>query len=159
MDDKKSVMKKLGHKLAKAKSKLIQKSQETYSDWFVNTSTFPDALAAIKTSSPIPDSPFLPPSQSANLEGITLIWYDPRLDTTDDTKQTAHQLREVNNYVIFYSDQVQCVDYIKSVNNEKIFLVMSGKSSSNILQEIYKLPQVDSIFIFCLKVEKYQDLL
>jgi hypothetical protein len=36
---------------------------------------------------------------------------------------------------------------------------MSGKSSSNILQEIYKLPQVDSIFIFCLKVEKYQDLL
>jgi hypothetical protein len=93
MDDKKSVMKKLGHKLAKAKSKLIQKSQETYSDWFVNTSTFSDALAAIKTSSPIPDSsdlPFLPPSQSANLEGITLIWYDPRLDTTDDTKQTAH---------------------------------------------------------------------
>ncbi|CAF4604676.1 unnamed protein product [Rotaria socialis] len=97
--------------------------------------------------------------QSPNFEGITLIWYDPRLNTTEDTKQTAKELREINNYVIFHSDQLECIDFIKSIKDEKIFLVTSGKAASTLLPEIIELKQVDSIFIFCWKIEKYQDLL
>ncbi|CAF5146873.1 unnamed protein product, partial [Rotaria magnacalcarata] len=55
--------------------------------------------------------------QSPNFEGITLIWYDPCLNTTEDTKQTAKELREINNYVIFHSDQLECIDFIKSIKD------------------------------------------
>lgn len=61
--------------------------------------------------------------------------------------------------MIFYSEQPKCVDYIKSIEDEKIFLITSGKAASAILPIIHKLKQADSIFIFCFKVEKYQHLL
>ena len=162
MDGKKLIIKQLGKKLSKATSKLKDISQETFSDWLINSSPYLDAFINLKSSSTSPNpagSIFSSTPQSINPEGITLIWYDERLETTDDTKETAQELREVNNYVLFYSDLLSCVDYIKSVTNEKIFLITSGKSASDILQEIHELPQVDSIFIFCMKVERYQDFL
>ncbi|CAF2741352.1 unnamed protein product [Rotaria sp. Silwood2] len=48
---------------------------------------------------------------------------------------------------------------MQSVDSEKIFLVISGKATISIMPEIEQLKQVDSIFIFCFKVEIYQYLL
>lgn len=157
MDSKKSLPQKIGNEFVKTKSDVITKLQKSFSDWFGHTSASTEAGASISAPSTISKSltsPFLPSSQSQNLESITLIWYDPRLDHTEDTSKTAQELREINNYVIFYLDQCECVDYIKSFTDEKIFLITSVKSSSEILPEINKLPQIDSIFIFCIKVEK-----
>ncbi|CAF2118532.1 unnamed protein product [Rotaria magnacalcarata] len=110
-----------------------------------------DSTSAISSSSSTLQKP--------NFEGITLIWYDPRINTTEDTKLTAKDLREINDCVLLYSNQVDCVNYMRSVENEKIFLITSGKVAASIIHEIEGLKQVDSIFIFCLKVKKYQDLL
>lgn len=98
-------------------------------------------------------------AQNLNFEGITLIWYDPRINETKDTKVTSEQLRKINDCVIQCSEHIDCVNYIRSVVNEKIFLITSGKAAASVLPEIYQLEQIDSIFIFCLKVEKYQHLL
>lgn len=84
-------------------------------------------------------SPILPVSSSSekpNFEGITLIWYDSRVDKTKDTKITAEELREINDCVLFYSNQDECINYMRSVENEKIFLITSGKEATVILPEI-----------------------
>ncbi|CAF3335825.1 unnamed protein product [Rotaria sp. Silwood2] len=94
-----------------------------------------------------------------NLESITLIWYDSNIDKTNDTKKTMNELREINNGVVFHTDQEVCIDDIKSIATEKIFLVTSGRDATMILEEIHALTQVDSIFIFCFKPKKYQNLL
>ncbi|CAF4343435.1 unnamed protein product [Rotaria sp. Silwood2] len=73
--------------------------------------------------------------------------------------QTAGELREINDCVILHTNQADCVKYMQSVENEKIFLIISGKEAMSILSKTKSLKQLDSIFIFCLNVKKYQYLL
>ncbi|CAF1150063.1 unnamed protein product [Rotaria sordida] len=94
-----------------------------------------------------------------NLESIILIWYDSNIDKTNDTKETMNVLREINNCAVFHIDLQICINHIKSIKNEKIFLITSGQDATIILKEVNSLIQVDSVFIFCFKPEKYQHLL
>ncbi|CAF1364850.1 unnamed protein product [Rotaria sordida] len=64
-----------------------------------------------------------------------------------------NELRQINNYVVFQTDLEACIDYIKSITNEKIFLVTSGRDAKSILKEVHELAQIDSMFIFCFKSE------
>ena len=94
-----------------------------------------------------------------NFEGIVLLWFDPRIGTTDDTKLTTEELREINDRVIVCSELIDCVTHMESIQDEKIFLITSGKEATYFLPEIHKWKQIDSVFIFCLKVTKYEYLL
>ena len=95
----------------------------------------------------------------SNKESITLIWFDKNIGMRDDTKQTQKMLREVNDFVLFHASQKDCIHCVQSIKGEKIFLVVSGSCSIELLPQIHELPQVDSIFIFCMKQQKYQHLL
>ncbi|CAF2687844.1 unnamed protein product [Rotaria sp. Silwood2] len=98
-------------------------------------------------------------TKDLNLESTRLIWYDSNIDTTNDTKKTMKEFYEINNFVVFHSDLESCINYIESIKNEKILLVTSGRDASFILIRIHQLKQIDSIFIFCFKPDKYQYLL
>jgi tetratricopeptide (TPR) repeat protein len=93
-----------------------------------------------------------------NKENITLIWFDPNIGSRKDTDTTIKRLREINDYVKFYTELDQCLKHIQSIHNEKIFLVTSGARASELLPQITTLRQVDSIFIFCMKKVKYEHL-
>jgi len=93
-----------------------------------------------------------------NKETTTLLWFNPNIGHKEDTKQTQDKLREINDYVSFYEDLQLCIDYIQSAKNEKIFLITSGKQASQILPAVLNLRQIDSIFIFCMKIERYEHL-
>jgi tetratricopeptide (TPR) repeat protein len=86
-----------------------------------------------------------------NKEDVTLIW----LDKTIDTSRTA--LREITNYVRLYTELEPCIEYIRSINTERIFLIVSGSYTEVCLNQIHDLPQVDSIFIFCINLTKYKN--
>ncbi|UJR33433.1 hypothetical protein I4U23_020878 [Adineta vaga] len=94
-----------------------------------------------------------------NKESITLIWFDPALGLREDTERTKEQLRRINDYVIFHTEISECVAYIQSISEEKIFLITSGAHASELLIRVHELSQIDSIFIFCIKKTKYKDLL
>ena len=94
-----------------------------------------------------------------NKESTTLLWFDPNIGSREDTEQTKQQLRHINDYVIFHTDLEQCVTFIQSINHEKIFLITSGSKASQLLPRVFSLHQVDSIFIFCMKKERYEHLL
>jgi Tfp pilus assembly protein PilF len=93
-----------------------------------------------------------------NKESITLLWFDPNIGSHEDTEMTKQHLRQINDYVKFYTDLKLCVTYIRSIKSEKIFLITSGKRASEILPRVSNLRQIDSIFIFCMKPERYQHL-
>ncbi|CAF1638702.1 unnamed protein product, partial [Didymodactylos carnosus] len=45
-----------------------------------------------------------------NKETITLIWFDKNIASNfKDTDLTKRKLREINDYVLFYTDFVECV--------------------------------------------------
>ena len=86
-----------------------------------------------------------------NKEDVTLIWLDKTIDTTRTT------LREITDYVLLYTDIEPCVAHIRSISKEKIFLIVSGGYAEECLNQVHELVQVDSIFIFCMNLLKYQN--
>jgi hypothetical protein len=94
-----------------------------------------------------------------NLENVTLIWLDRSIDETkNDYKETLSLLRQINHFLLTYIDPVSCISYIKTVDKEIIFLIISGSLSKDILPEISTLRQVDSVFIFCWNSAVYHHL-
>ncbi|CAF1407391.1 unnamed protein product [Didymodactylos carnosus] len=113
----------------------------------------------LDSAAPLPETTAELPPVSPNLEGITLMWFDPNIQLeSDDTKRTKQELRKINDRIFFCTDVKLAVDYMKSIIDEKVLLVTSGHSADSILKQIDKLTQVDSIFIFCAKPEQYKDL-
>ncbi|CAF1679201.1 unnamed protein product, partial [Rotaria sp. Silwood1] len=94
-----------------------------------------------------------------NKESITLIWYDPYIGTYEDTEKTKEQIRLINDYIIFCNDFEQCIGLIQLIHREKIFFITSGSTASEILPIISAFRQIDSIFIFCMRKNRYEYLL
>lgn len=127
-------------------------TESTMKSTFKNTTSHPKATSREGHA----DSPSS--LEKANFEGIVLIWYDPEIGTTDDTELTTEELRDINDRVLIFSEQIACVKHMESIQNEKIFFITSGKGATSLLPKIHKLKQLDSVFIFCFKITKYKDL-
>lgn len=91
-------------------------------------------------------------SSEENKETITLIWFDP---STGKNVNTMKTLRAINDYVLVYTNLEECISYIESVRNEKIFLVISGTWALCLLTPIIDLKQLEVVFIFCTNREQH----
>ncbi|CAF1403654.1 unnamed protein product [Adineta steineri] len=91
-----------------------------------------------------------------NQESITLIWFDKSIDlNSKDIQLTKTMLKEINDYIILFTNIDVCIQYIESIKSEIIFLIVSGSDAHNLLSKIHNLRQIDSIFIFCMDKLKY----
>ena len=93
-----------------------------------------------------------------NNESITLLWFDPKIDSSLNTEIIMKQLRDINRHVVSHNDLEVCTTYIQSVQNGKIFLIISGACASQFLPRIANFGQIDCIFIFCYKEDRYKHL-
>ena len=86
-----------------------------------------------------------------NKEDVTLIWLDQAIDITRTT------LREITNYVRLFTELEPCIAYIRSIQQERIFLIVSGGYAQACLAEVHDLPELDSVFVFCINLAKYRE--
>ena len=93
-----------------------------------------------------------------NKENVTLIWLDPKIGSNGDTNEAKKQLHKINNYVLFHTELESCLKSIQSFQDDKIFVIISGKSASEVLPRITCHRQVDSIFIFCMNIDRHKHL-
>ena len=108
-----------------------------------------------KTSS-VPKQQSTARDRMENKENVTLIWFDPNNELYDDKQYLEVQLRQINDYVIFHTELESCVTFIQEITKEKIVLIASGSSASQIVSHITALDQVECVFIFCLKKDQYE---
>jgi tetratricopeptide (TPR) repeat protein len=94
-----------------------------------------------------------------NKEDFALVWLDGNIDDSPDSLQKQMRLRNMNNYCQFYTNTQLCLDFMRTVNNEKIFLVVSGVLAHSILPQIHSIRSVASVFIFCANCHDYLSLL
>lgn len=83
-----------------------------------------------------------------NKEDITLIWLDKEINDSKESKYMQTLFIEINNFVQFYTDPQLCIDYIRTITNEKIFLIVSELFAHQVVAEVHPLLTVNSIFIF-----------
>ncbi|CAF1166905.1 unnamed protein product [Rotaria sordida] len=84
-----------------------------------------------------------------NLEDVTLIWLDSNIDDSSDSLHTQSLLDELSNCVLLYTDFELCINYIRRVIQERVFVIVSGTLSHSVLPSIHSLKVVTAIFIFC----------
>ncbi|CAF0750932.1 unnamed protein product [Adineta steineri] len=88
------------------------------------------------------------------MQNVLLIWLDNNIDDDDDDCiYTIKQLKRVVNNINTFTDDKQCIEFIQTINNNKICMIVSGSLGQHIVPRVHDISQVDSIFIFCYNEE------
>ncbi|CAF1116126.1 unnamed protein product [Didymodactylos carnosus] len=66
-----------------------------------------------------------------------------------DYNVILNKLRSIVNYIQIFDQSDECVDYVKSVKNEKIFIIVSDMLAEQLIDRVHNEPQLDSIYVFC----------
>ncbi|UJR19231.1 hypothetical protein I4U23_022360 [Adineta vaga] len=90
----------------------------------------------------------LPIEIDENKETVQLIWLNENSNDLSDNSFIHSILLELNPAVQFYSDFDRCINLIKSIKNEQIFLIVSHNFAQRILTKISTHRNLVSIFIF-----------
>ena len=51
---------------------------------------------------------------------------------------------------------MDCYDYIAAIQDEKVFLIVSGSISESIIPYLHQMPQVQFVYIYCFDIEKHK---
>ncbi len=93
--------------------------------------------------------------EQQNLENFQIVWLDADIDKTDENLQTTSLLRATINYLNTFDNIYDCYDHIATIQDEKVFLIVSGSISQNIVPYVYQMPQVQFVYIYCFDVDKH----
>jgi tetratricopeptide (TPR) repeat protein len=84
------------------------------------------------------------------VQNVLLIWLDNNIDDNSaDCRNTVTQLRRAVNTINKYTDGEECIQFLETIDNEKVCMIISGSLGQYIVPRVHNMSQVDSIFIFC----------
>ena len=86
-----------------------------------------------------------------NLESFSIFWLDAQVNTTEENKKAQIKLRQTINHLKTFEDQNQCQQHILSMSQQdRLILIVSGRSGKQLVPQIHPLRQVSSIYVYCL---------
>jgi tetratricopeptide (TPR) repeat protein len=116
------------------------------------------SIGGEKCAAPVPveqtstDSKGLTPHRRINgrmVQNVRLIWLDNNIDDNSvDCRNTTTQLRHAVNTINTFTDGDQCIQFLETIANEKVCMIISGSLGQHIVSRVHDMSQVDSIFIF-----------
>jgi len=110
------------------------------------TGTYGVAAKAGQTEDAVPRRRF----DMQMVQNIRLIWCHGDIDDNSaDYRNTISHLRRAVNTINTFSDGVQCFQFLETIDNEKVCMIISGSLGKLIVPCIHNMSQVDSIFLFC----------
>ncbi|CAF0907690.1 unnamed protein product [Adineta steineri] len=84
------------------------------------------------------------------MQNVLLIWLDNNINENDaDCNNTIKQLKRVVNNVNTFTDGKECTEFIQTITNNKICMIVSDSLGEHIVPHVHDMSQVDTIFIFC----------
>ncbi|CAF0756407.1 unnamed protein product [Adineta steineri] len=84
------------------------------------------------------------------MQNVLLIWLDNNInDNNADCSNTIKQLKRVVNNVNTFTGGEQCVQFIQTITNNKVCMIVSGSLGKSIVPHVHHMSQVDTIFVFC----------
>ncbi|CAF1352639.1 unnamed protein product [Adineta steineri] len=84
------------------------------------------------------------------MQNVLLIWLDNNINENNaDCNNAIKQLKRVVNNINTFTDGDQCVEFIQTINNNKVCMIVSGSLGKHIVPCVHDMSQLDTIFIFC----------
>ncbi|CAF0788094.1 unnamed protein product [Didymodactylos carnosus] len=87
-------------------------------------------------------------------EDYVVIWLDTNI--TGDWQETEMEIRPIINYFKTFDNVDECIKYIKSLIDEKVFLIVTGTFIKQICLRIAEFPNLLSIYLWCSNKTKYE---
>ncbi|CAF3707756.1 unnamed protein product [Rotaria sordida] len=95
-------------------------------------------------------SAVLPQPARRIIQNFLLVWLDAAFDESKENYKTSIQhLRDIVATITIFTDADQCVDFLSDIQDEKVFMIVSGALAQYIVPEIQALPQLYSVYVFC----------
>ncbi|CAF5127856.1 unnamed protein product, partial [Rotaria sp. Silwood1] len=92
----------------------------------------------------------LPRPKRRELQNSLLVWLDTNFDESKgDYKKSIQHLRNILETVTTFTDIDECIDFLSDIENENVFMIISGALGQHIIPVIQECPQLVSIYIFC----------
>ncbi|CAF1287117.1 unnamed protein product [Adineta steineri] len=83
------------------------------------------------------------------MQNMLLIWLDNNInDSSDHCNDTIKQLKRVVNNINTFTDGEECIEFIQTITNNKICMIVSGSLGQHIVPHVHGMSQVNTIFIF-----------
>ncbi|CAF1428833.1 unnamed protein product [Adineta ricciae] len=83
------------------------------------------------------------------IHNVLLIWLDANIDeNNEDCQNTMKHLRRAVNELNAYTDGEECIQFIKTIKDRKVYMIISDSLGQHIVPRVHHLFGVDSIFIF-----------
>jgi hypothetical protein len=60
-----------------------------------------------------------------DFEGSILVWLDPSIKYSDDWTEELNHAREIINNLKIFDNLNECVNFMKMIINDKVFLIIS----------------------------------
>ncbi|CAF2667344.1 unnamed protein product [Rotaria sp. Silwood2] len=91
------------------------------------------------------------------VQNFSLVWADKHLDEiNEDFRNSITKLQRTIDLTEKFHDVNECLQYISSSENRRIFLVVSGKLASHVVPLTHDKSQVYAMYIFCFNKLKYE---
>jgi tetratricopeptide (TPR) repeat protein len=74
----------------------------------------------------------------------------------EDYRNLLTQLRGVANNVDIFAESDECMQFLSTIDIEKVFVITSGYLGQYFVPDIHALPQVDAIYILCANKSRHE---
>ena len=83
------------------------------------------------------------------IQNFLLVWLDNHINESDKEFQNSlAQLRTIVNSIFTFINSNQCIDFLKTIKDEKVFIIICSDMNDHIVPRIHDIDQLDSIYIF-----------
>jgi hypothetical protein len=97
-------------------------------------------------------------STDENLESLSLVWLDAKVNNSKDNIDAQNRLRSTINYLKTFHDETECENYIRAVpEGDRMLFIVSGGLGQTIVPRIHTLRQILAIYVFCFDRNKHEE--
>jgi len=90
-------------------------------------------------------------SEETNLENVYVIWLDASINSSKENFDIQKQIRSTINHVKTFANVNDCERYLQQISqDDRIFLIVSGRFGQEIVPKIQHYRQIISIYVYCM---------
>ncbi|CAF4218865.1 unnamed protein product [Rotaria magnacalcarata] len=138
------------------KSKSSRASSATCAEYSENAFSAVSKQATTSATSATSTEAFQPRPRRM-VQNFLLVWLDANIDERkEDYQKSLTQFRNIAVTVEPFTDVDQCVDYLTSIDDQKIYLITTASTGQTIVPLIHDITQLDKIFAFCSSTDSHK---
>lgn len=87
-----------------------------------------------------------------------VVWLDKEIEKSKENQDSKALIRHtVRNQLKTFENPDDCIDYISDESSKRIYFIVSGSFGWHIVPLIYHLPQIKTIYVFCVKRQRAEE--